>query len=253
MRLAAPMQLHVDEWGTAERVALLLHGFMGSAEGWWRVGPALADRGYRVLALDLPGHGRSPADPELTIPRAAQHVVETVAARTDRLDVAIGHSFGGLLLSVGLDALAPSAAVYVDAPFTVTGPEDPVASRSHYEQAVAARTVQHLREDRPSWSERDREVEERAAQRFDIATAVALDGSAGGTWLPRVPPRSLVIRADPSRYVSDGDIEGFRSAGLHVASIPGSAHTVWYSHFTEFMTALDEFLADEAGRPTTAD
>lgn len=247
MRLAARMQLHFEEWGTGERVALLLHGFMGSAEGWWRVGPALAARGYRVLALDLPGHGRSPADPELTIARAVRHIAETVAEHSDHVDVAIGHSFGGLLLSAGLDELAPSAVVYVDAPFTVVGGDDPAVTRPQYERAVTSRTVSRLREDRPSWSETDREVEERAARRFDVDTAVALDASPGGTWLPRVPPRSLIIRADPSRFVSDADLAAFRSAGLDAASIPGSAHAIWYSHFDEFWTVLCEFLEDATG------
>jgi pimeloyl-ACP methyl ester carboxylesterase len=236
------MQLHFEEWGGGPRVALLLHGFMGSAESWWRVGPALADQGFRVLALDLPGHGLSPADHDLTVEGAGAHIAETVAAHTDRLDLAIGHSFGGLLLSQALRALAPAAAVYVDSPFSVIGREDEKASRIAYEQAVATRTVERLRADRPSWSETDREVEERAAQRFDIETAVALDASPGGTWSPSVPPRSLVIRADPSRYISDADLKALQHEGLDACSIPGAAHSVWYSHFDDFMKALLAWL-----------
>lgn len=248
VRLASLMQLHFEEWGDGPRVAVLLHGFMGSAEGWWRVGPALADQGFRVLALDLPGHGLSPADHALTVERAGAHIAETVAAHTGRVDLAIGHSFGGLLLSQSLRALAPAAAVYVDNPFSVTGGEDEATSRAYYETAVATRTVLHLRESRPSWSETDREVEERAAQRFDIETAVALDASPGGTWLPNVPPRSLVIRAEPSRFVSDTQAESLRHDGADVHSIPDAAHSVWYSHFDYFMAALETWMPNPSDR-----
>jgi pimeloyl-ACP methyl ester carboxylesterase len=109
-RLTGLMQLHFEEWGDGSRVAVLLHGFMGSAEDWWRVGSALADQGFQVLALDLPGHGLRSADHELTVERAGAHIAETVAAHTARVDLAIGHSFGGLHLSQSLRALAAAAA-----------------------------------------------------------------------------------------------------------------------------------------------
>ena len=71
--------LNVIEAGEGDRVAVLLHGMMGSAESWHRVVPLLVERGFRVLALDLPGHGLSPRDPELTIETAADAVVATLA------------------------------------------------------------------------------------------------------------------------------------------------------------------------------
>ncbi|PRB44988.1 hypothetical protein CQ020_01840 [Arthrobacter sp. MYb23] len=97
------MGLHVREWGLGERAVILLHGMMGSSESWWRVGPALAAHGYRVLAMDLPGHGHSPRDLRLTVERAAEAVVATANLR-DALkpSLAMGHSFGGLVLSAAL-------------------------------------------------------------------------------------------------------------------------------------------------------
>ncbi len=40
-------------------LALLVHGVTSSSRTWWRVAPALAGRGFRVLAVDLRGHGAS--------------------------------------------------------------------------------------------------------------------------------------------------------------------------------------------------
>lgn len=54
------MRLATHTWGTAGgRVALLVHGMMADHRTWRRVGPALAEQGYHVLGVDLPGHGRS--------------------------------------------------------------------------------------------------------------------------------------------------------------------------------------------------
>jgi pimeloyl-ACP methyl ester carboxylesterase len=52
--------VHYVEWpGPAGRTFVLVHGLGGSLLSWLAVGPGLARRG-RVLALDLPGFGRSP-------------------------------------------------------------------------------------------------------------------------------------------------------------------------------------------------
>jgi len=111
-----PSLLHVREWGDGDRAAVLLHGFMGSSDSWWRVGPALAETGWRVLALDLPGHGRSPRDPRLAVPRAARAVVATLRARSVAAPgLAVGHSYGGVVLAAAREELRPARAVLVDA------------------------------------------------------------------------------------------------------------------------------------------
>jgi pimeloyl-ACP methyl ester carboxylesterase len=50
---------HLLEWGSGERVVLLLHGFQEHAHAWDFVAPRLAAAGFRVLALDWRGHGDS--------------------------------------------------------------------------------------------------------------------------------------------------------------------------------------------------
>jgi pimeloyl-ACP methyl ester carboxylesterase len=65
-------------------LAVLVHGVTSSSRTWWRVGPALAERGYRVLAVDLRGHGASPRPGSgLSIADLAADVAETVAAELD--------------------------------------------------------------------------------------------------------------------------------------------------------------------------
>jgi len=56
------MKLHIYGWGAADlpRAAVLLHGVTSNGQSWVRIGPALANLGYRCYAPDLRGHGRSP-------------------------------------------------------------------------------------------------------------------------------------------------------------------------------------------------
>ena len=57
---AAGIRWSAIAWGDpAARPLLLIHGVTSSAATWWRVGPALAASGRRVIAVDLPGHGRT--------------------------------------------------------------------------------------------------------------------------------------------------------------------------------------------------
>jgi pimeloyl-ACP methyl ester carboxylesterase len=86
---------------------VLVHGVTSSSRTWWRVGPALAERGYRVLAVDLRGHGASPrAVAGLSMTDLAADVAETVTAEpgTDppgslgpAVELLAGHSLGALV------------------------------------------------------------------------------------------------------------------------------------------------------------
>ena len=49
-------------FGAAARTVVLLHGGLGHAGNWGYQVPALVDAGYRVVAIDSRGHGRSTRD-----------------------------------------------------------------------------------------------------------------------------------------------------------------------------------------------
>src|SRR5262245_36769441 len=51
--------VHFIDFGGSGPPMVLVHGLGGSAVNWLAVGPALAQRA-RVVALDLPGFGRTP-------------------------------------------------------------------------------------------------------------------------------------------------------------------------------------------------
>jgi len=51
-------RVHVAEFGAGADLVVLLHGFSDNADTWNKVAPTLAENA-RVLAVDLPGFGRS--------------------------------------------------------------------------------------------------------------------------------------------------------------------------------------------------
>jgi pimeloyl-ACP methyl ester carboxylesterase len=76
-------------------VLVLLHGLARSSETWDDVIPRLAER-YRVVALDLPGHGRS-AKPvtDYSLGAHASAVRDLLLALGHDRVAIVGHSFGG--------------------------------------------------------------------------------------------------------------------------------------------------------------
>ncbi|WP_321822083.1 MULTISPECIES: acetoin dehydrogenase dihydrolipoyllysine-residue acetyltransferase subunit [unclassified Burkholderia] len=90
---------------------VFLHGFGAEANSWRPFFNALRDAGLAknldVLSIDLPGHGKSPADAAASL----ENIVDAIGATLAAEDVAhchlVGHSFGGAI------AIALSASRHV--------------------------------------------------------------------------------------------------------------------------------------------
>jgi pimeloyl-ACP methyl ester carboxylesterase len=93
---ATDLQLHVLEWSTENVPLVLIHGFGNEAHIWDDFAPSVAEY-YRVLAIDLRGHGDSDHDPAGRYDYD-DHVADFEALveglSLERL-VLVGHSFGG--------------------------------------------------------------------------------------------------------------------------------------------------------------
>jgi pimeloyl-ACP methyl ester carboxylesterase len=77
---------------------LLIHGF-GASIGHWRKNiPVLAEKGYRVFAIDLLGFGGSDKPPlDYTVELWQQQITDFWAALIEQPTVFVGNSIGGLL------------------------------------------------------------------------------------------------------------------------------------------------------------
>jgi pimeloyl-ACP methyl ester carboxylesterase len=89
-------RLHYLEAGHGPAV-LLLHGFGGSAEGWRATGAILAAAGYRALAFDCLGFGRSdkPVDAPYSLELIAGLYVEALGQLGIDHTAIVAHSMGG--------------------------------------------------------------------------------------------------------------------------------------------------------------
>lgn len=89
-------RLHLAEQGTGPLV-LLVHGFPESWYSWRRQLPALAAAGYRAVAIDVRGYGRS-SKPEATDAYRMLDLVEdnvaVVRALGEESAVVVGHDWG---------------------------------------------------------------------------------------------------------------------------------------------------------------
>ncbi|RJL27164.1 alpha/beta fold hydrolase [Bailinhaonella thermotolerans] len=89
-------RIHLVERGTGPLV-LLVHGFPESWYSWRRQLTALAAAGYRAVAIDVRGYGRSskPADvAAYRMPELVEDNVAVVRALGEREAVIVGHDWG---------------------------------------------------------------------------------------------------------------------------------------------------------------
>ncbi|WP_051797116.1 alpha/beta fold hydrolase [Catenuloplanes japonicus] len=235
--------LYTREWGAGDRVAVLIHGMITDSTSWHEVGPALAGKGYRVIAVDLPGHGHSPApERDLTLEDTVGLLLRTVPATPD---LAIGHSLGGAVLAAAVDRLRPARAVYVDSPQRLDdGGHGLEAAVAYLNTRRKSREPDTLLRDRPWWPEQDRLNETEAALRWNTtSTAHLLAGMVDRDLTPAAVVPSLLIRADPSEYVpDDAAVDRLTDAGITVRTVPGAGHTVWYGRVPDFLDALDGWI-----------
>ena len=87
------------ELGRGSTAVLLLHGIGGGRSIWGPDGSgtaqAIADAGFRALAMDFPGYGDSPGQP--TLGAMVQAVLDLAADARAGRTVLLGHSMGGMV------------------------------------------------------------------------------------------------------------------------------------------------------------
>ncbi len=87
------MKLHFREYGTGSS-AIILHGLFGSLDNWHSISVKLSPM-FRVYAVDLRNHGKSPHNPEMSYSLMADDMKEFVSsAGLERVSL-LGHSIGG--------------------------------------------------------------------------------------------------------------------------------------------------------------
>lgn len=236
------MKLNIREWGTGgDRIAVLVHGIMSDSRTWRRVGPELAERGYRVVAVDLRGHGKSGRADEYPMEAYGADIVETVKG-FGGVDIAIGHSLGAGAVLLAIEAgLRVSKAVYVDPAWRLARAEDGFDATSFVEFADQA-TYKSIAALCPRWDPEDVEIEVATLAVWDRRTALDLTKQPRREMPARAEVPSLVMVADDSQMVGEQDAETLRRRGFELRTVPGAGHSIHRDDFGGFMTALDGWI-----------
>ena len=127
-RTTAVGRLHVEEWGTGDRV-VLVHGSLATGAEEWEAQRPLADEGFRLVVFDRRGYGQSPLATGEDFLVDADDIVELMGDGAHL----VGHSYGGLGAMI-------AAARRPDVDEVVDPPRSPSIGASRGRSGVAGRS-----------------------------------------------------------------------------------------------------------------
>lgn len=189
--------------------ALVVHGWRSRTEYMKTIVEGFRAAGFRVFAIDLPGHGQS-AGRRLTILKAVE-ALATAAQWFGPFEIVAGHSFGGAVAVAAIAGTVKSAAplaagrlVLIAAPNSLADIVDGFS-----------RQIGLGRRSRQAMVARIERLAERRLEDFSGARQLAL---------LRVP--TLVVHAPDDREVPADDARDYGGAGGHVTLhwAPGLGH-----------------------------
>jgi pimeloyl-ACP methyl ester carboxylesterase len=113
-------RISYDEYGEGERLVVLVHGLLMSRRMFDRLAPELADRGNRVVTVDMLGHGRSdrPQDLRLySMPLFARQLVALLDHLGEKQAVIGGTSLGAnIALKLAVRYPQRARALFIEMP-----------------------------------------------------------------------------------------------------------------------------------------
>jgi pimeloyl-ACP methyl ester carboxylesterase len=196
----ATYALPVTRWGVGGgRRALLVHGLASSGAGWWRIGAALADAGWDVVAPDLRGHGRAPWGTDHRLADLAGDLVPLGAG----WDVVVGHSLGGpiaaTLVRLGVTA---RHLVLLDPVFEIAGDAFDGVLADQVAEADPTADAATFAAAHPRWHADDAVLKAQAARQVSPRTVEQILRSnapwAHAGLLAGLGPPCTVLGADPA-------------------------------------------------------
>lgn len=257
----------VLEAGSGDRVLVLVHGTGGRADRWSRNIDALAEAGFHVYAMDLPGHGFASkgAGVACSVPAYRSFLRDFIDAIEARQAVIVGTSLGGhVVASYACENPARVSAIALVGSMGLVPIGDEARGRiqaganNQTREGVAGK-MQRVIFDQdlitPAMLEEEWRVNNSAGAKESFAAlgqyiASDLDREVVGEPLARAPFPVLLVWGAEDKTVAPAVGEKVR--GLlpqsRLALLAGAAHTAYYERAEAFNGVLTDFLSGRAGQ-----
>lgn len=240
------MRLAVHVSGSGPRTAVLIHGMMSDHRAWHRVAHELEADGFRIVAVDLAGHGRSPRSRRYSVATWAADVIESLEPLLDGVpDLVMGHSLGGVVASRVAERFGARAAIYVDPAFAFPRGARGLGLKAMFTLAPRPRAWL-LRRLNPGWSAGDVQLELETLRVWDKRTILGFVTTRALRSPRTLVAPSLVILAERSLLIAERDVERMRRDGMRVIALEGTGHTVFRDDHSAFMILVTGWLAEHA-------
>lgn len=233
------------------RSVLLVHGVSSSRRTWWRAAEDLSELGWRVLTVDLPGHGGRPVPPEAELADLAADAA--AQAGSPAVDLVVGHSLGAVVALL-LAASRPefTRAVVIEDPPGLAGGVDPamvadnVAASAARARATPEAEAAAVLAANPYWTAVDAQSAVDSRRELDVDGLGAL--LRRSHWdLPRLVedcpvPVQLIAADGPATALRDPDRADVAAAvGAHRVVSVRSGHSVHRDRPALWLTAVLDF------------
>ena len=260
--------IHYVAWGRPGRRGLVfVHGGAAHAHWWTHIAATFAND-FRVVAIDLSGHGDSDHRPRYNLRQWTDEVTAVAtAADIDGPCVIVGHSMGGMV-TIGTAAMHPeivAGVIICDSPVTSPDPEvTSYRSKDAFGRPRTYPTVEDaLRRFRTVPEQRNdldyvidhvarrslRPVEDGFQWKFDREIFASFGSgmrSMAKPYLPQVACRFALLRSQYGLVTKDIGAEMYDDLGRNapVIEIPQAGHHPMLDQPLILLTALRTLLAD---------
>jgi len=241
-----PVELERLEWGTGDRQMLIVHGLGSNAAGWWRVGPALAEAGFHVTAVDLRGHGESARPGDYNMHGYAADLL----ALGDHWEAVLGHSLGGsAVIQAIMERPDWADSVILEDPLLIILDQE-LAVEYVTADIGSETTVEVMAANNPTWHPEDARIKVEAqlqAGREVLEKSIVHNpgwnvvGAVAGLVVP-----TLLLGADPGLEPlvppALGNSLADMNPRIEFHTLSGASHSMHRDEFDAFMSLVLGFL-----------
>ena len=244
----------IEQWGSSGPVLLCVHGMTSSRRGWERLAGRLSPT-HRVFAYDQRGHGDlAGVTGPMTLEQSVRDLEAAVRAVGERVDILLGHSWGGSVVLLGGPRIGARSVVALDPVIRVVpgtfGP-DYVENLRELLALEGETRKDGILAMYADLDPLDREAKVHALSKMSIRAIEGIgeeNGVEEGKWdlrerLSGYEIPLLILVSGEDSVISPGDREwlGRQGPSVTVRTIAGAGHNIHRSHLDRVVEEIRGF------------